>query len=174
MAGSCARSSPLREGTEGPMTLSRRDFLALSGIALSGAIAPSLARAQTPKRGGTLTIRGWDPPMFDPMLQTAYRVQIPNTFTHSRLVKHKAGPGVAPATFQIEGDLAESWSQPNDMTSMTYGPQTPFLDPDNFLFGMHYPGEAKNQSHVDDPVVTDLLIRQRRIFDVAKRREVIH
>jgi ABC-type transport system substrate-binding protein len=58
--------------------------------------------------------------------------------------------------------------------SMTFGPQTPFLDPDNFLFGMHYPGEAKNQSHVDDPVVTDMLIRQRRIFDVAKRREVIH
>ena len=39
--------------------------------------------------------------------------------------------------------------------SMTYGPQTPFLDPDNFLFGMYYPGEAKNQSHVDDPVITD-------------------
>ena len=58
--------------------------------------------------------------------------------------------------------------------SMTFGPQTPFLDPDNFLFGMHYPGEAKNQSHVDDPIVTDMLIRQRRIFDVAKRREVIH
>jgi peptide/nickel transport system substrate-binding protein len=58
--------------------------------------------------------------------------------------------------------------------SMTYGPQTPFLDPDNFLFSMHYPGEAKNQSHVDDPIVTDLLIRQRRISDVVKRREVIH
>src|SRR5499426_483269 len=99
------------------MTLSRRDLLVLSSIALAGAAAaPSLARAQTPKRGGTLTIRGWDPPMFDPMLQTAYRVQIPNTFTHSRLVKHKAGPGVAPATFQIEGDLAESWSQPNETT----------------------------------------------------------
>src|SRR5262245_4340076 len=99
------------------MTLSRRDLLTFSSIALAGAaITPSLASAQTPKRGGTLTIRGWDPPMFDPMLQTAYRVQIPNTFTHSRLVKHKAGPSVVPATFQIEGDLAESWSQPNDTT----------------------------------------------------------
>src|SRR5262245_56785056 len=99
------------------MTLSRRDLLALSSIALAGAAAaPYLAGAQTPNRGGTLTIRGWDPPMFDPMLQTAYRVQIPNTFTHSRLVKHKAGPGVAPATFQIEGDVAESWSQPNETT----------------------------------------------------------
>src|SRR5262247_1369775 len=99
------------------MNLSRRDILVLGGVTLGGsALAPTFARAQTPKRGGTLTLRGWDPPMFDPMLQTAYRVQIPNTFTHSRLVKHKAGPGVAPATFPIEGDLAESWSQPNETT----------------------------------------------------------
>jgi ABC-type transport system substrate-binding protein len=44
---------------------------------------------------------------------------------------------------------------------------------DNFLYGMHYPGEQKNQSHVNDPVVTDLLVRQRRIFDAPKRREII-
>jgi ABC-type transport system substrate-binding protein len=36
------------------------------------------------------------------------------------------------------------------------------------------PGELKNQSHVNDPVVADLLIRQRRIHDPAKRREVLH
>ena len=54
------------------------------------------------------------------------------------------------------------------------GPQTPFLEPDNFLFGQYYPGEAKNQSHINDPVVADLLIRQRRTPDAAKRREVIH
>jgi peptide/nickel transport system substrate-binding protein len=99
------------------MNLSRRDLLALGGLTFaSSTVGLSVARAQTPKRGGTLTLRGWDPPLFDPMLQTAYRVQIPNTFTHSRLVKHKAGPGVAPATFPIEGDLAESWSQPNETT----------------------------------------------------------
>ena len=55
---------------------------------------------------------------------------------------------------------------------MTYGPQTPFLDPDNFLFGQYCPGELKNQSHINDPVVADMLIRQRRTADVAKRREV--
>ena len=27
--------------------------------------------------------------------------------------------------------------------SMTFGPQTPFLDPDNFLFGQYYPGEPQ-------------------------------
>jgi hypothetical protein len=31
----------------------------------------------------------------------------------------------------------------------------------------------ENQSHVNDPVLTDMLIRQRRT-DVAKRREVLH
>jgi peptide/nickel transport system substrate-binding protein len=99
------------------MTLSRRDLLALGGMTLAGTtLNVSAARAQAPKRGGTLVLRGWDPPLFDPMLQTAYRVQIPITFTHSRLVKHKAGPSVAPATFAIEGDLAESWSQPNETT----------------------------------------------------------
>jgi len=63
-----------------------------------------------------VTIRGWDPPHLDPMLTTTYRVHVPITFTHSRLVKHKAGPSVAPGSFVIEGDLAESWSQPNDTT----------------------------------------------------------
>jgi peptide/nickel transport system substrate-binding protein len=57
--------------------------------------------------------------------------------------------------------------------SMTYGPQTPYLDPDNFLYGQYYPGELKNQSHINDPVVADMLVRQRRTFDIAKRREVI-
>jgi len=57
--------------------------------------------------------------------------------------------------------------------SMTYGPQTPFLDPDNYIYGMHYPEELKNQSHVNDPVVTDLLVRQRRTADPAKRRELL-
>jgi ABC-type transport system substrate-binding protein len=58
--------------------------------------------------------------------------------------------------------------------SMTFGPQTPYLDPDNFLFGQYYPGEPKNQSHINDPVAADLLSRQRRTFDVPKRRELVH
>ena len=57
--------------------------------------------------------------------------------------------------------------------SLTYGPQTPFLEPDNFVYGMHYPEELKNQSHVNDPVVTDLLVRQRRTADLARRREIL-
>jgi ABC-type transport system substrate-binding protein len=56
---------------------------------------------------------------------------------------------------------------------MAYGPQTPFLEPDTFLYGQYYPGQPRNQSHINDPQVADLLVRQRRTFDVAKRREVI-
>jgi peptide/nickel transport system substrate-binding protein len=99
------------------MSWTRRDVLALGSLALAGAaLGPSRVAAQTPKRGGTLTIRGWDPPLFDPMLTTAYRVHVPLSLTHSRLVRHRAGPSVPPGTFPIEGDLAESWTQPNETT----------------------------------------------------------
>jgi peptide/nickel transport system substrate-binding protein len=98
------------------MPWSRRDVLALGGLALAGAAGASPSLAQAPRRGGTLTVRGWDPPLFDPMLTTAYRVHVPLSLIHSRLVKHKAGPSVIPGTFTIEGDLAESWTQPNDTT----------------------------------------------------------
>jgi ABC-type transport system substrate-binding protein len=37
----------------------------------------------------------------------------------------------------------------------------------------YYPGEPKNQSHINDPIVADLLVRQRRTHDVAKRKELI-
>jgi peptide/nickel transport system substrate-binding protein len=99
------------------MNLSRRHLLKLGGTALAGAsIAPAVARAQTPKRGGTLAIRTWDPPHFDPFQTISYKTHIALSFTHSRLLRHKAGPSVAPGTFPIEGDLAESWTQPNETT----------------------------------------------------------
>jgi peptide/nickel transport system substrate-binding protein len=99
------------------MDLSRRDLLAAGGLTLAGAtLGPRLARAQSPKRGGTLTLRTWDPPHFDPFQTVSYKTHIALSFTHSRLLKHKAGPNIAPGTFPIEGDLAESWTQPNETT----------------------------------------------------------
>ena len=98
------------------MDLSRRALI-VGGVGLTAAATvPDPVRAQAPKRGGVLTIRGWDPPHFDTMLTTAYRVHIPITFTHSRLIRHKAGPAVAPGSFALEGDLAESWTQTNETT----------------------------------------------------------
>ena len=99
------------------MNLSRRDVLRLGGAALAGvSLAPSVVGAQTPKRGGTLAIRTYDPPHFDPFQTISYKTHIALSFTHSRLLKHKAGPSVVPGTFPIEGDLAESWTQPNETT----------------------------------------------------------
>ena len=99
------------------MNLSRRHLLKLGGAALAGAsLAPAMARAQTPKRGGTLALRTWDPPHFDPFQTISYKTHIALSFTHSRLLRHKAGPSVVPGTFPLEGDLAESWTQPNETT----------------------------------------------------------
>src|SRR5437762_13264292 len=99
------------------MDLSRRHVLKLGGIALAAtAVRPSHARGQTPKRGGTLALRTWDPPHFDPFQTISYKTHIALSFTHSRLLRHKAGPSVVPGAFPIEGDLAESWTQPNEMT----------------------------------------------------------
>jgi len=99
------------------MQLRRRDVLTAGGLTLAGAVLlPRAARAQTPKRGGTIAIRAWDPPHFDPFQTISYKTHIALSFTHSRLLRHKAGPGVTPGTFPIEGDLAESWTQPTDTT----------------------------------------------------------
>jgi peptide/nickel transport system substrate-binding protein len=101
-------------------SLSRRDLLKWGGAGLAAAAAaPAVwtpACAQSPKRGGTLSLRLWDPPHFDPHLTISFKTHIAYSFTHNRLLKHKAGPGVQPGTFPIEGDLAESWTQPNELT----------------------------------------------------------
>jgi len=106
--------------TPAQRNLSRRDLLKWSGVGLAAAatapLVASPARAQAPKRGGTLSLRLWDPPHFDPHLTISYKTHIIYSFTHSRLLKNKAGPSVIPGTFPIEGDLAESWTQPNELT----------------------------------------------------------
>jgi peptide/nickel transport system substrate-binding protein len=99
------------------MSLTRREMLALSGTTLAAtALTPRVARAQTPKKGGTLSLRLWDPPHFDHMLIISYKTNVALSFTHSRLVKQKAGPAVQAGSFPLEGDLAESWTQPNETT----------------------------------------------------------
>ena len=101
--------------------LTRRDLLTLGGAALGTTVAgaftrPTAAEAQAPKRGGVFRLPIGNPPMFDHQLTVSWPTQIALSFTHSRLLKVKAGPPVAPGTFPLEGDLAESWSQPNETT----------------------------------------------------------
>ena len=86
------------------MDLSRRHVLKLGGIALAAtAVRPSHARGQTPKRGGTLALRTWDPPHFDPFQTISYKTHIALSFTHSRLLKHGVAAQVSgePPVFDI-------------------------------------------------------------------------
>jgi peptide/nickel transport system substrate-binding protein len=53
------------------------------------------------------------------------------------------------------------------------GPQFPALDPYNFM-AQYLPEESKNQSHVNDPVLTDLIQNSTRTLDEKKRREIVH
>jgi len=101
--------------------LRRRDVLALGGTALAttaagGFLRPTAAESQVPKRGGVFRLPIGNPPMFDHQLTVAWPTQIAVSFTHSRLLKVKAGPAVTPGAFPVEGDLAESWSQPTETT----------------------------------------------------------
>lgn len=98
--------------------ITRRDVLKLGagGIAAAAVDWNAPAAAQTPKRGGTLTIRAWDPPHFDHVLTHSYKIHIPVSFTHSQLLKYRAGAAVKPGSFQLKGDLAESWTQTSDTT----------------------------------------------------------
>ncbi len=101
--------------------LSRRDVLKLgaSAVAAGAALGPGAARAaaSAPKRGGVLRLcTVLDPVGFDPHQTISFTTMTMLSFTHSRLVKVKAGPSVKPGTYPIEADVAESWSQPNETT----------------------------------------------------------
>jgi peptide/nickel transport system substrate-binding protein len=103
------------------LSLTRRELLkAGGGLALAAAVpaaAPSVAVAQTPKRGGILRLTFiTDPLGFDPHQTISFATMVPLSFAYSRLVKVKAGPSVKPMTYPIEPDLAESWTQPSETT----------------------------------------------------------
>src|SRR5262249_31818187 len=102
------------KGADQCVTPAVRGHLGAGGLA-SATVSTRVA-AQTPRRGGTLSLRTWDPPHFDHILAHAYKTHVVTSFTHNRLLRHKAGPNVRPGSLQIEGDLAESWQQTSDTT----------------------------------------------------------
>jgi peptide/nickel transport system substrate-binding protein len=100
--------------------ISRRTFLA-TGAAAGAAAAiqgPRPVGAQQPRRGGTLRVRGYDPPHFDPHLTLNFKTNTTLSFVYSKLVRHRVGPGVMPGTFAVEPDLAERWEEPDELTTV--------------------------------------------------------
>ncbi|PYM16791.1 MAG: hypothetical protein DMD81_11580 [Candidatus Rokuibacteriota bacterium] len=101
----------------------RRDLLKAglaTGAALSApTLAPRSLRAQG-KRGGTLRVRGWDPPHFDPHLTLNFKTNTTLSFVYGKLVRHKVGGTVTPGTFAVEPDLAERWEELDDTTVVFY------------------------------------------------------
>src|SRR5215467_10897561 len=104
--------------------VSRRTLLK-AGLAASMTVSawplshPSVlwgAEAGQPRRGGTLRVRGFDPPNFDPHLTIAGFTQSTVGFVYSKLVRHKVGGDVVPGAFIIEPDLAERWEELDDTT----------------------------------------------------------
>jgi peptide/nickel transport system substrate-binding protein len=90
----------------------------IAGAALSAGplLSPRPLAAQSPRRGGTLRVRGYDPPHFDPHQTLNFKTNNTLSFVYSKLVRHKVGAGVTPGTFAIEPDLAERWEEPDDTT----------------------------------------------------------
>ena len=99
---------------------SRREVLKAGLMAGAMAAGPVLAprplAAQQPRRGGTLRVRGYDPPHFDPHQTLNFKTNCTLGFVYSKLVRHKVGAGVTPGTFAIQPDLAERWDEPDDTT----------------------------------------------------------
>jgi peptide/nickel transport system substrate-binding protein len=73
-----------------------------------------MARAATPKPGGTARVRGYDPLGWDAMLSTSYRTHIAVSYTHNRLFRYKPGADVPIGKMIIEPDLVERWEEPSD------------------------------------------------------------
>ena len=101
--------------------VTRRDLLRaglVAGASLSAepVLAPRALRAQQPKRGGILRVRGYDPPHFDPHQTLNFKTNNTLSFVYNKLVRHRVGAGVVPGTFTVEPDLAERWDEPDDTT----------------------------------------------------------
>ena len=110
-------------GDRSTTPFTRREMLKRGGaVAAAAGVSCTLgttgpADAQAPKRGGTFRLRSHVQPVhFDPHQTIAFSTMIPLSFAYSRLVRVKAGSAVVPGTQPIEGDLAESWTQPNETT----------------------------------------------------------
>ena len=177
--------------------MNRRDVLRLGGAALAATAADTAIdstprrAAPAPRRGGIFRIRGEVPLGFGPPPAATYRTTINLTFTHSRLLKVKAGPGVLPNTSSREPDLewvlvpeaqrfvSTFWQDCNDLQALEGGvdpAHTSFLHgtldarddalrraPDQAAVGRGFTSQLERAPHIEvADTETGLLIGARR------------
>src|SRR5438876_548262 len=98
-------AAPAATGAAGPSPTAAR----------SGA-APATAGPR-PKYGGTLRSSVISSGTSDDyQMQTGAQLGLNTSMAYSGLLKFKHGPAIKPGTYISEGDLAESWEQPDDLT----------------------------------------------------------
>src|SRR5262249_57729358 len=90
------------------------------------------------------------------------------------IIKYLKDVGIDARLNQKEYGAYVSTSVLGKYEGMIYGPSTPFLDPDSFLATAFLPDSPRNILKVNDPPLTDLILRQRRVVDLGKRRDLLH
>jgi peptide/nickel transport system substrate-binding protein len=91
-----------------------------SGTATS--TATGTPSGQQPVKGGTVRyptvgISSGDPPTLYPFENLTYLAQVPSSYHYSRLLRSISAPDINPADHtQLEGDVVDSWEQPDDLT----------------------------------------------------------
>jgi peptide/nickel transport system substrate-binding protein len=161
------------------LKLSRRELLQAS-LAAGATLStwplyrpPALwgQEAGTPKRGGSLHVRGWDPVHFDPHLTRAFMTHTALSFVYSKLLRHKVGPDVRPGMFIVEPDLAERWEEPDDTTYIFHlrkGVKWHNKPPVN---GREL--EAEDVKFTFDRFLTEKGNPERQLLDSVERVEVV-
>ena len=93
--------------------IGRRAFLTGAGVGIAGSSGlVRAARAQSPRRGGTLVVAAdVSPPGLDPHKSAAAHSWMISEHVYSNLLRHDRD-------MQLVGDLAESWQVVNDTTFM--------------------------------------------------------
>ena len=90
---------------------------ATGGAATATATAATAAPTAESMAGGTFKyFSAYDVDTFDNHESPSYKTFVINTYTHSRLVRYAVGQGSEPASGAVEGDLAETFEQPDDTT----------------------------------------------------------
>jgi len=114
------------------------------------------------------------PAGFDTLLNvtTVYGETHVNTYELIHDYLNQVGIRVKINVMEYGAFLANVYSGSN-YEGMGYGPHGESGDPDMYLYDMLYPGASRNQSHVDDPWLSEMVVKQRQELDPVKRVALI-